>query len=170
MKFDPAAALIESTIVRYFQKGLKSSIKAKMDQNAIHLDDYKELVAKAVRAKAKTGLQLISYVQKTDYQVFQGSQPTHTIVHKVQSLGAIKDYCENKPRDKAPMSTSAQDFFFNKNKSRRDKKKKQHKNKRDSTIPTFRVNTAEVGDKKKRKKKKKNMNKIMCYNCNKMGH
>ena len=55
MEFDPATAPIESTIVRYFKKGLKPSIKAKMDKDATHLDDYEELVAKAVRAEAKAG-------------------------------------------------------------------------------------------------------------------
>ena len=56
MEFDPVAAPTESTIVKYFEEGLKSSIKAEMDQDAIHLDDYEELVAKAVRAEAKAGL------------------------------------------------------------------------------------------------------------------
>ena len=62
MEFDPAATPTESTMVRYFEKGLKPSIKAEMDQDATHLDDYEELVAKAVRAKAKAGLQPSSYI------------------------------------------------------------------------------------------------------------
>ena len=62
IKFDPAAAPTGSTMVRYFEKGLKPSIKAKMDQDATHLDDYEELVAKAVRAEAKAGLRPSSYV------------------------------------------------------------------------------------------------------------
>ena len=37
-----------------------------MDQNVIQLADYKELVAKAIRAKAKTGLWPDFYIQKTD--------------------------------------------------------------------------------------------------------
>ena len=40
-----------------------------MDQDAFHLDDYKELVAKAVKAEAKAGLQSSSYVQETNQQV-----------------------------------------------------------------------------------------------------
>ena len=62
MEFDPAGALTELTMVTYFEEGLKSSIKAEIDQDATYLDDYKELVAKAMRAKAKTGLQPSSYV------------------------------------------------------------------------------------------------------------
>ena len=53
-------------MVRYFEKGLKPFIKAEMDQDASHLDNYEELVAKAVKAKAKAGLRPSSYVQQTD--------------------------------------------------------------------------------------------------------
>ena len=60
-------------MVRYFEENLKPSIKAKMDQDATHLDDYEELVAKAVRAEAKTGLQPSSHMQEADLQVLQRS-------------------------------------------------------------------------------------------------
>ena len=66
MEFDPAAAPTESTMVRYFEEGLKPSINAEMDQDATHLDNYEELVAKAVRAEAKAGLQPSSYVREAD--------------------------------------------------------------------------------------------------------
>ena len=69
IEFDPVAALTKSTMVRYFEKGLKPSIKAKMDQNTSHLDNYEELVAKLVRAEAKAGLQPSSYIQETNQQV-----------------------------------------------------------------------------------------------------
>ena len=62
MEFDPAAAFTKSTIVRYFEEDLKPSIKAKIDQDATHLNDYEELIAKAVRAEAKAGLRPSSYV------------------------------------------------------------------------------------------------------------
>ena len=52
MEFDPATVSTELTIVRYFEKGLKLSIKAEIDQDATHLDNYGELVAKAMRAEA----------------------------------------------------------------------------------------------------------------------
>lgn len=62
IKFDLAVISTEFTIVKYFQKGLKSSIKAKMNQDATHLNNYEELVAKTVKAKAKASLQLSSYI------------------------------------------------------------------------------------------------------------
>ena len=69
MEFNPAAAPTESTMVRYFEEDLKPSIKAEIDQDATHLDDYEELVSKAVRVEVKAGLQLSFYVHKTDIQV-----------------------------------------------------------------------------------------------------
>ena len=83
IKFDLAATPTESTIVRYFEEGLKHSIKAKIDQDTTHLDNYEELVAKAVRAEAKAGLRPSSYVQETDIQVLQENQPAYTTTHKV---------------------------------------------------------------------------------------
>ena len=66
MEFDPVAAPMESTMVRYFEKYLKPSIKAEMDQNTTHLDDYEGLIAKVVRAEAKAGLWPSFYVRDTD--------------------------------------------------------------------------------------------------------
>lgn len=56
MKFDPAAIPTETIMVRYLEEGLKPSIKAKIDQDTTHLDDYKELVTKVVKVKAKVCL------------------------------------------------------------------------------------------------------------------
>ena len=89
IKFDPATAPTESTIVRYFQEELKPSIKAKIDQDTTHLDNYEELVAKAVGAKVKVGLRPSSYMQEANLQVLQRSWPTHTTAHKVQMQRAV---------------------------------------------------------------------------------
>ena len=62
MEYDPAAAPTKSIMVKYFEESLKLSIKAEIDQNAIHLDNYKKLVVKAVRAKAKADQQLSFYI------------------------------------------------------------------------------------------------------------
>ena len=53
-------------MVKYFEKGLKPSIKVEIDQDATHLDDYAELIVKRVRAKSKAGLRPSDYKQKTD--------------------------------------------------------------------------------------------------------
>ena len=71
-------------MVRYFEEGLKPSIKAKIDQDSSHLDNYKELVVKAVRAEAKAGLWPSSYVQETDQQVSRGNRLAHITTPKIQ--------------------------------------------------------------------------------------
>ena len=56
MEFDPVTAPTKSTIVRYFEEGLKPSIKVKRDKDNTHLNDSEELVIKAMRAEAKVSL------------------------------------------------------------------------------------------------------------------
>ena len=165
---------MKSTMVRYFEEGLKPSIKAEMDEEAPHLDNYEKLVAKAVRAKAKAGLRPGSYIQETDIQVLRRSRPAHATAHRVQTQGAMN--CEDESRGKSPASTlasaSTQDSESS-NKARKDKKKKQHMGKKEfmesRDIPASRVNVTEVGD-KTRRKKRKNPKEVMYYNCNKLGH
>ena len=64
MEFDPTVATTESTMVRYFENSLKPTIKVEINQNATYLDNYKELLVKAVRTKAKAGLRSSSYMQE----------------------------------------------------------------------------------------------------------
>ena len=173
MEFDPVAASTESTMVRYFEKDLKSSIKAEMDQDATHLDDYEELVAKTVRAEAKAGLRPSSYICETDIQVLWGNRPAYITAHKVQTQGAVN--CGDESRGKGPASTltSASTDAEPFDKAKKNKKKKKHRNKRDfresrDTLVSG-INAAEVEDKKK-KRKRKDLREVMCYNCNKLGH
>ena len=85
LEFDQVAAPTEVTMVRYFEKGLKASIKTEMDQDNSQLIDYEELVAKAVKAKAKAGLRPSFYVQKTDLSCLQGNRPAYITTNKVQT-------------------------------------------------------------------------------------
>ena len=96
-------------MVRYFEKGLKPSIKAEMDQDTSYLDNYEELVAKAVRAEAKAGLRPSSYVRETDQQVSRGNQPAYTTAHKVQTQRAMKDHRGDDSKAKASISISTQE-------------------------------------------------------------
>ena len=83
MEFDPVADLTGSKTVRYFEENLKPSIKAVIDENATHLNNYEELVVKAVRAKAKAGPQPSFYIWEIDIQVLRRNQPTYTTTYKV---------------------------------------------------------------------------------------
>ena len=108
------AATTESTMVRYFEKGLKPSIKAKMNKDATYLDNYEELVAKTVRAKAKVGLQPSFYMRETDQNYPHGKGPAYTATHKVKTQGLLN--CEDDSKTfKASISASTPDCeLFNK--------------------------------------------------------
>ena len=120
IEFDPAVIPTKSMMVRYFEEGLKPFIKAKMDQDATHLDDYEELVAKVVRAKAKPGILPSFYVWKTNIQVLQRSRPAHITTHNIQTYGVIYRR-EDAKASKTPASTSKSKPSH---KARKDKKEK----------------------------------------------
>ena len=166
-------------MVRYFEGGLKPSIKAEIDQDATHLYDYEELVAKAIRAEAKTGLRPGSYVRESDLQVLRGNRPTHTTVHKVQTQGAGKDHRgddskASKGSASTPVSASTQESEPSE-KAKKDKKKycrdkRGSREPKDSTILASGVNAAKVGEGGQRTKNKKKISGVTRYNCNKKGH
>ena len=177
-EYDPVVAPTEVTMVRYFEEGLKPSIKAEMDQDDSQLIDYEELVAKAVRAEAKAGLRPSSYVRETDLSCLRGNRPPHTTAHKVQTQGAVKNHRRDDSKtSKSSASTPAASTQDSKpsNKGKKDKKKKYWRGKKDSkepkdsTNPASGVNAAEVGGKGKRRKKM-DVSQITCFNCNKKGH
>lgn len=66
IEFDLAIIPTEFTMVRYFERDLKPSIKAKIDQDATYLDNYEELVVKTGKAEVKVSLRLSFYIQKTN--------------------------------------------------------------------------------------------------------
>ena len=77
----------------------------------------------------------------------------------------MKDHCGDEPKAKAFNLASTQDSEPL-DKARKGRKRKQHKDRQDSTNPATnpatRVNKAKVNS-----RKKKDISKITCYNCNK---
>ena len=125
LEFDLVAIPTKVTMVRYFEEDLKPSIKAEMGQDDSQLINYKELVVKAVRFEAKTGLRPSSYVQKTDLNCLQRNRPDHTTTHKVQTQKAVNRGDDSRT-SKGPTSTpaSASTVSEPSEKARKDKKKK----------------------------------------------
>ena len=150
-----------------------------MDQNNFQLINYEELVARAVRAKAKASLRPSSYVRETDQNCLQGNWPAHTTAHKVQTQGVRKNHHGNdskasKGSASIPASASNQDSEPS-DKAKKDKKKnwrgkRDSREPKDSTTPVSGVNTAKVGGGKQKRKNKKDISGVTCYNCNKKGH
>ena len=84
-----------------------------------------------------------SYIRKTDQQLFQENWPAHITAHKMQTQGAIKNYCKDKFKAKAFMPAFTQNSKPS-NKAKKNKKKKQYKERWDFTNLAIRVNKAEV--------------------------
>ena len=63
-------------MIWYFQKGLRPSIRVKIEQHGQELNSFKELVKKAVNAEAKAALRPRSYACKTDQHCLQDSRPS----------------------------------------------------------------------------------------------
>ena len=92
LKFDAEWAPAESTMVRYFHKGLKPSVWAKMKQRGQELHSFEELVQKAVDAEAKAALRPCSYIRNTNQYCLQSSHPAHSTTAKIPLQGhQIKD-------------------------------------------------------------------------------
>lgn len=52
-EFDPVVALNKDILVRYFQKGLRHTIQAQLEEQSRKLDFWKEAIEKAVNIEAK---------------------------------------------------------------------------------------------------------------------
>ena len=75
IEFDYEWAPEEGTMIWYFWKGLRSSVKIDMEQRGQELDSFKKLVKKTVDAKAKAALRPRSYARKTNQHFLRGSRP-----------------------------------------------------------------------------------------------
>lgn len=99
--------------MQFFQKNLKPSIKAQIDQRDWKLNCWEEIVKKTIEAKAKTSLQPISYIWEIDNYCLHGNRPSYTTTAKIQMQGStIKNTKE--PKQKASASRSKQLELFKK--------------------------------------------------------
>ncbi len=62
-EFDPTGAPNESTLIRYFWKGLPPSIRAQLDYQRRDLNAWKEVVEKVGDVEAKANLQPPFYIR-----------------------------------------------------------------------------------------------------------
>ena len=75
MEFNSEWFLEKSTMIWYFQEGLRPLVKVKIEERGWELNSFKEFVKKAVDAKAKVAFWPRSYAYKTDQYYFRGSRP-----------------------------------------------------------------------------------------------
>ncbi len=71
-EFDPFGAPNETTPIRYFQEGLRPSIRAQLDHQRRDLDGWEEVVEKAGDAEAKANLQPPFYIRDINVRYPKG--------------------------------------------------------------------------------------------------
>ena len=99
IEFDPNCALEEDTIIWYFWKGFRSSVQVKMEQRGQKLNSFKEIVEKAVNAKAKAALRPCSYTCNTNKDCFWDNWPSAA---KTSTQGQpMKDPWVKKPKPRS---------------------------------------------------------------------
>lgn len=172
IEFDPVVVPTESIMIRYFEEGLKLFIKVKMDQDATHLDIYKELVAKAVKTKTKVGMQPSLYIQETNLNCPWENQSAYATAHKVQTKGFSKDSHKDNQTGEPKGFNSQHSNNAEESKKEKDKKKRWQQ-KKDSNTSAIGVNaepTRNGGTLMKQKQGfgfKKDLSEIICYNYDK---
>ena len=115
-------------MICYFQKGLKPSIKVKMEQQDRESIDFEEMVQRAVNAEAKAGLRSSTMVRDSDVRYPRGHRPSHNTSSKVQTQGSSHKNLprSEKPKPKDPKLAPSHDKAAEpaKKKNKKDKKKK----------------------------------------------
>ena len=135
-------------------------MKVKMEQRGRKLDSFKELVKKAVNAKAKAALWPRSYACKTDQHCLQGSQSSAV---KTSTQGQlIKDPMVKKPKSRlwelkaaAPLhSTNNVETSKQAQKKKKKKEKQERHNQKRGTqnsTSTIGANNTSTGKEKSKK-------------------
>ncbi len=151
--------------------GLHSNtIKVLMDQRERELDNWEELVQKAVEAEAKARLQPAFILCEMDRGCPRGNRPTQVTMSKIQATATCdprdepiasvegtqisepKLFYSNTSRSQSPKSTTSHSRTDKPDKKSRRQQKKQHR--------------LEQG----RNLARKNLSHIICFNCDKRGH
>ena len=99
IKFDPNCASEESTMIWYFQKGLRLSLRVEIEQCGWELDSFKEIVEKTVNIKAKAPFRPRSYACDINQHCFRDSRPSAA---KTSTQGqSMKDSRVEKPKPRS---------------------------------------------------------------------
>ena len=123
---------------------------------------WKEVVEKAVNAKAKTGLQSHSMIKEINSRCPKRHRPS-VKKNKDDIYQEHRNKASNKDKEKAKSYSS---FFANQSQIQASKKNKRHESRQGH--PVTGVNVTEVA--KKDKDKAKELSHIECYTCKQKSH
>ena len=115
-------------MLKYFRKGLKPSVLAKLEHRELELESFNQMVKKAVNNEAKSVFCPRSSTKEMDHNCPQGNQPTNSIVAKSQG-STMKDSRTEKPKVWGAESLSGPKCSNNNefsNKAWKKKKKERH--------------------------------------------
>ena len=158
-------------MICYFWKGLKPSIKIKIEQQDRKSVNFEEIVQKAINVEAKAGIRSTIIVWDSDICCSQGHCSSNNTALKLQTKGITakdssrpeepktKDLKSVPPRDNTAQPAKKED----KQKRFKCQWERTRKTKR---IPVTSNNTGNAA----KKKKKCDTSKITYFNCNKKSH
>ena len=157
-------------MIYYFRESLKPSIKVEIEQQDRESTNFKEMVQKAVNAKAKAGLRSSTIVRGSDARCSRGHRPSHNTFSKVQTQGSKNSSRseEPKPKDLKPAPSRDNAAEPTKKEDRKDKKKRLRNRRRKQNKQT--LATGDNTEAPKKKKKRCDPSKVTCFNCDKKGH
>ena len=89
----------ELTMICYFRKGLKPSIKVEIEQQDRESMVFEEMVERTVNVEAKAGLRSVTIVRDSEICCPRGHRPSNSTAAKVQILGT-KDFHPEEPKVK----------------------------------------------------------------------
>ena len=183
LAYNLVGAPAEPTILRYFKESLWPSILAELQNKDHKLENFLQIVKKAVAAEAKANLRSQATTKDMDQHCPWGSRSANSTAAKNQGQ-SIKDPREEEPKVRAPESSTPRSSNPESSaKARREKKDRRRREQRGrrgqgSSTPATGVNAAEPVEAKKNDDRNRNhsggatrdLNQVRCYNCNKKGH
>ena len=122
-KYNLVGALTKPTMLRYFQKGPKPFILAKLKQQDLELESFNQMIKKAVDVKAKSTLWLCFNTKKMDQNYLWGNWPANSTIAKSQD-STIKNFQIEEPKVQDTESSLGPWRFESSKKVRKKKKKK----------------------------------------------
>lgn len=85
LKYNPVRAPAEPTMLKYFWEGLRLSILAKLQNKNLELENFVQIVKKAIVVEAKANLRARATTHNMDQHCLQDFWSTHTTAAKANT-------------------------------------------------------------------------------------
>ena len=172
LEYDLARAPGKPTILRYFQEGLRLSIRVELKHRDLELESFKQLVKKVVEAEGKASLRPRTITREMDQHCSRGSRPANTTVAKASTpSSSMKDPRVEEPKVQTQEATSPYhpESTETSNKKARKEKKRRHRHEQArrgsvfTSVTGVNASSPSIGARKE-------PSQVTCYNCHERGH